>query len=103
MTSGGDLFPPSERVIYGKAPLSQVICQVRYPQILRIDSQPPADFQERIRRIFPLVERQRVDLANVRPDILQMMGLAAGSNVLFRTEDRQHTVMLGSESLAYST
>jgi uncharacterized protein (TIGR04255 family) len=44
----------SKRVIYKNNVLDKVICQLRFPPILRIDSTPPADFQEIIRGIFPL-------------------------------------------------
>jgi len=54
---GAALFPESERVIYEKAPLVQVICQLRFPQILRIESQLPVEFQERIRDAFPILEK----------------------------------------------
>lgn len=53
------IFPESPRVIYGKNPLDQVICQVRFPAILRIASEPPTQFQERIRTRFPLLAEKR--------------------------------------------
>lgn len=46
-------FPEAERVIYRNNPLHQVICQLRFPPILRIDTEEPAAFQERIRQSFP--------------------------------------------------
>jgi uncharacterized protein (TIGR04255 family) len=43
-------FPEdSPRVIYGRNPLEQVICQIRFPTILKIDTELPAAFQEQIR------------------------------------------------------
>ena len=47
------LFPEAERVIYRDNPLQQVICQLRFPPILRIDSESPAEFQEHVRHLFP--------------------------------------------------
>jgi uncharacterized protein (TIGR04255 family) len=46
-------FPDATRVIYDKNPLDRVICQVRFPSILGIDANPPADFQDKIRAEFP--------------------------------------------------
>ncbi len=51
-------FPEVQRVIYRKNPLEQVICQFRFPAILRIDTETPADFQERIRNDFPQFAEQ---------------------------------------------
>lgn len=46
-------FPEVNRVIYRKNPLQQVICQLRFPPILRIDAEVPAGFQDRVRTNFP--------------------------------------------------
>jgi uncharacterized protein (TIGR04255 family) len=46
-------FPTSERVVYDKNPLVEVICQLQYPSILKIDASPPVEFQEAIRSVFP--------------------------------------------------
>lgn len=48
------MFPPVERVVYNKNPLSQVICQLRFPPILKIGAGPPVDFQEGVRGHYPL-------------------------------------------------
>jgi len=46
-------FPEVKRVIYQKNPLDQVICQLRFPPILKIEAEIPAEFQDRIREHFP--------------------------------------------------
>jgi uncharacterized protein (TIGR04255 family) len=43
-------------VIYAVNPLDEVICQLRFPPILRIDAEPPAAFQELIRADYPNYE-----------------------------------------------
>lgn len=51
-------FPDCKRFIYDKNPLIQVVCQLRFPKILKINTQEPADFQDIIREIYPQYEEQ---------------------------------------------
>jgi len=46
-------FPDAKRILFKKNPLVEVVCQLRFPPILRIDAEIPAAFQERIRDQFP--------------------------------------------------
>jgi len=46
-------FPEAKRVVYHKNPLDRVICQLRFPPILKIDTELPAKFQESIGNDFP--------------------------------------------------
>ena len=46
-------FPEVRRVIYKKSPLDRVICQLKFPPVLRIDADMPVEFQDCIRREFP--------------------------------------------------
>jgi uncharacterized protein (TIGR04255 family) len=48
-------FPISERVIYTPNPLAEVICQVRFPRILKIDLTLPSAFQERVKSRYPVL------------------------------------------------
>ena len=47
------MFTNKERCRYGVNPLAEVICQLRFPEILAISAQPPVEFQEAIRADFP--------------------------------------------------
>lgn len=47
------MFSTERRQILRNNQLAEVICQLRFPQILMIDQQPPAVFQEQIRQEFP--------------------------------------------------
>ena len=49
-------FPESERVVYGENPLVEVICQLKFPPILDISKAVPADFQKKVRKLYPLYE-----------------------------------------------
>lgn len=47
------MFEKAERVHYGNNQLVEVICQLRFPTILHIGVEEPAEFQEAIRGMFP--------------------------------------------------
>jgi uncharacterized protein (TIGR04255 family) len=100
-----DLFPPVPRVLYGKAPLFEVTCQSRFPPILQID-RPPAEFQERIREQFPLLERLANPLVvpQLPPEAAQMLGAAIGqSGWNFLTEDRSSIITLAPDYVALTS
>ena len=47
------MFSNEPRCIYRKNQLAEVICQLRFPEILAIAAKPPVDFQEAIRADYP--------------------------------------------------
>ncbi|GDX40579.1 hypothetical protein LBMAG21_08710 [Armatimonadota bacterium] len=47
-------FPQTNRGIYAKNPLVEVVCQLRFPPILSINQSNLADFQSHIRDVYPL-------------------------------------------------
>lgn len=48
------MFSHEKRCVYGSNQLSNVICQLRFPEILAINVNAPAAFQEAIRDAYPL-------------------------------------------------
>src|SRR5262245_25059671 len=104
MTPEPDGFPDSPRVIYERRPLTEVICQLRFPPLLRIEGEPPADFQERIRTLFPLLERSRPAVPQLPPQIAQMIGATVGgTEYIFRTENGQNTLRLSPDAISLTT
>ena len=103
--SSAELFPDSPREIYTNTPTVQVICQLRFPSLLSIESKPPVDFQERIRDHFPLLERTGGSLpAEIPPEIAKLVQPQIGtSGYQFLTQDRASTVTLEPSSLALTT
>ena len=99
-------FPASPRVIYRNNPLKQVICQLRFPPLLRIESAVPADFQEAIRRTFPLLHESRtVDLPpGVPTELAEVVGKALSQQVSYNfvTEDGAWSVSLTRDFVALS-
>lgn len=53
------LFSDHPRTHYRAAPVHEVICQLRFPPILTINTTEPADFQEAIRAEFPQYARRQ--------------------------------------------
>ena len=47
------MFSHESRCIYENNQLGEVICQLRFPEILAIGANLPVDFQEAIRGVFP--------------------------------------------------
>lgn len=47
------MFSTEPRVTYRRNQLGEVICQLRFPEILAIGAKPPVDFQEAIRADYP--------------------------------------------------
>jgi uncharacterized protein (TIGR04255 family) len=103
-----ELFPPIDRVIYDKSPLVEVVCQLKFPSVLRVESAAPAEFQERIRNIFPIFERgSSIGFPslpqNLPPQIAQLLGQQNGPTYMFLTEDRQTFLSLGADSICLTT
>jgi uncharacterized protein (TIGR04255 family) len=107
------LFPASDRVIFQRAPLTEVVTQVQFPPILRIEGEVPAQFQDQIRATFPLLEMGATPVSlptsgadqPIPPQIMQIFAAAitAGSTNTYRflTEDRVYTVTLNRSSLSF--
>ena len=57
------LFSSRPRTRYGKPPVHEVICQLRFPTILTISDGDPFAFQEIVRDEFPQYAR-RQDVPN---------------------------------------
>lgn len=106
------LFPDSPRVAYENHPLVlvQVICQLKFPTILEIGSADPADFQNRVRKQYPIYSRQEQlsPIASRIPkefgDLIGSLGLATGrpGPHRFAKEDETRSISLAQEYVAIS-
>ena len=103
-------LPNTNRVIYARNPLAEVTAQLRFPPILRIEAEAPAQFQDAIRGDFQLYRQVRAASqlpADIPPpvrNLIQGMGAAAGPiQHLFETQDRKLVVTLSRESLSFKT
>ena len=96
------MFSNDERVIYAKRQLVEVICQLRFPEILKIDVSEPADFQERIRRDYPQYEKK---IEQLPPQMVNGKPVPQGTvnNYQFVSAEGQWRVSLTKGFIALST
>ena len=64
MKRGCPMISHEPRCIYDKNPLAEVICQLRFPEILSIQTDIPAKFQDAIRKDFPKYMLRKEQLPN---------------------------------------
>ena len=100
-------FPDAPRVIYQHNPLEEVICQVRFPTILKVDAEAPVAFQEHIRASYPFyTTKPTLELpANVPPELgallVKQLSPGVGSAAHnFTSRDEKWTLTLTREFLA---
>jgi uncharacterized protein (TIGR04255 family) len=98
-------FPETPRVIYERNPLVEVICQLRFPPILRIDSDPPAAFQDTIRDQYPNFREVQPSVPDLPKEIVKIMGkdfpMRIGNVVYeFISSDEQWKISLARDFIA---
>jgi uncharacterized protein (TIGR04255 family) len=107
-------LPDYERVIYERNPLTDVICQLRFPPVLRIDVDLPAAFQDAIRGEFPILTEKSAgenglaippEIAReIPPQFAQQLGALQGKkSYSFASDDGAWTIVLARDSLALTS
>lgn len=100
-------FPRLPDIRLLRSPLIEVVCQVRFPAILRIANEDPTMFQERVRHRFPRLEREEGFIFQ-----LQFSGSGASQPPVaqptsrlfrFQTEDGHTAITLSADFYALST
>lgn len=85
-----------KKFIYEKQQLIEVICQLRFPTILSIDTDVPAAFQETVRERFPRYEVKEENLPTPQ-------GMKKQKNHAFISEDGSYKLSLTQSFIALST
>lgn len=99
------MYSQDERCIYRKSPLAEVICQLRFPEILSIETNVPAQFQEAIRQEFPLYSLRKETPPPVfsgAPGNLQMQPQKSNNNYQFVSADGIWRINLTSKFISLS-
>lgn len=99
------MFSKEDRCIYRSNQLANVICQLRFPEILTIGANLPVDFQEAIRSAFPLYSTRKEMPAprlTGTPGNLTVQKQEPVTNYLFTSADKVWTVNLTSKFISLS-
>ena len=97
------MFSQEERCLYRKSTLAEVICQLRFPEILTIGANLPVDFQEAIREDYPQYSsRQEVAAPRLTgtPGNLRLQEQPATVNYQFVSADGVWRVNLTSKFIS---
>ena len=86
------MFSNEPRIIYENNQLGEVICQLRFPEILSIETELPAKFQDAIRDQFPRYQVRR-----------EKFGDQERNNYQFMTDDGAWRINLTSGFISLST
>ena len=99
------MFSNENRCIYQNNQLAEVVCQLRFPEILTIQANLPVDFQEIIRDEFPVYSSRKENpapkLAGV-PGNLQLQKQEPVTNYQFASADGIWRVNLTSKFISLS-
>ena len=99
------MFSREPRYFLRKNQLGEVICQFRFPEILIINRESPAQFQEMIRETFPLYSlRQETSGPQIRNNqgVLKIETPPVTNNHQFSTADNKWRVNLTSKFISLS-
>ena len=105
-------FPKKGRVIFAKNPLTDVICQLRFPSILKIDTEVPAKFQDKIRDVFPNFTESSAIKIEPTPDpdenipaelVRKLIKTTSAKNYEFSTDDGNWKVNLTRDFIAFTS
>jgi len=99
-----------KRVEYKKPPLDEVVCQFRFPTILKINRDEPVEFQEKIRENYPVYTKIGESPINVNPAIsiamnnqFQQPAVSTIANHKFISEDGSWMISLTQNFVTLST
>ncbi len=97
-------FPDKPEIQLEHPPIAEVICQVKFPAILRIAKADPVDFQERVRDRFPNYEIDQGVFINAPAPGIEGMSPVLQSRVhRFNTDQPTISITLAPDFYAVST
>ncbi len=97
--SVADLFPEYPRIELREPPLELVVCQVQFPPVFALTTQPPSDFQTLVAKEYP-IGGQVEDVMELQAATGQKFATRLGGAWSFQDKDSLWTVTLNPNFLA---
>lgn len=99
-------LPDYQRVIYHRTPLIEVVGQVRFPTILKINNQEPFEFQDKVRFDYPIFQQSQS--LNIPPEIAALVPQIGSlvpqhTNYNFLSENSKWQLSLNRDTLSLAT
>ena len=97
------LLPETPRCKYTLAPLHEVLCQLSFPRLLKLETELPNIFQERLLQDFPFFEERKNIALSVKTDnegANDEIERTTKKVFEFISEDRNWKISLQSDSIA---
>ncbi len=94
------MFSNEKRCRYGQPQLAEVICQLRFPEILAIQANAPVEFQEAIRDQFPMYLRRQEIPGSAVPGNVTLLKKEPVINHQFASTDGVWRVNLTSKFIS---
>ena len=95
-------LPEVDESLFSNNPLEEVVCQIKFNQILKIAASSPVELQEMIRSDFPLLTKEsgvQIGVSNKQ----QFVTAPSEPIWLFKSEDKNWVFSLSSEFIALKT
>lgn len=106
------MFPEVDHVRYQNCQIEKVICQFRFPPILKINSEIPSSFQESIRSSFPFFEERferkinfPIEISNEIPSAFLpfFSDINTKKNYSFLSKDKKVFINLTDNFISFTT
>tara|TARA_R110001583_G_C5632553_1_gene407171 strand:+ start:145 stop:915 length:771 start_codon:yes stop_codon:yes gene_type:complete len=94
-------FPTQPRVVYQQNTLVEVVCQVRFPTILKIEAEPPVAFQEAIREKYPFFNEKDVIQFSLNASDPAQHTQQKGRVLEFISQDKKSKIYFSKNFISY--
>lgn len=98
-----DIVRDYERVVYDRAPLAEVVMQLRFPLLLALEDRAPAQFQEMIINEYPKLRILGGLQFTLGPGVAESQQVRQSKSYAFENANTRQTVAISANSITLTT